>query len=43
MTEEEITVVDEAGAEKRFPRKAVAIIKPVIELDDDDFAETEVE
>lgn len=43
MTEERIVLTGEDGKDMAFARKGVAIVKPVIELDDDDFSDLEVE
>ena len=39
MTDQTVTIADETDAALTFERKAVAIIKPVLDLQDDDFAD----
>lgn len=39
MDAQSVTIEDAQGAERTFERKAVAIIKPVIEWDENDFAD----
>lgn len=39
FTEEAVVIADEDGAPLSFSRKAVALVKPVIELDEEDFAD----
>lgn len=39
MDDNAVTIKDAEGAEHTFARKAVAVIKPVIELEEDDFVD----
>lgn len=41
MQAETVTILDEEGTHLTFERKAVSIIKPVIELEDEDFADVD--
>ena len=43
MNDQSVTIVDAQGAELVFERKAVALIKPVVELEEMDFADVELD
>ncbi|NLO85437.1 MAG: ribosome maturation factor RimP [Clostridiales bacterium] len=43
MDDETLTILDASEAEVSFSRKAVAIVKPVIDVENEDFSDLEVE
>ena len=43
MNDQSVTITGPDGAEITFERKAVALIKPVVDLEDDDFADVELD